>query len=74
MKQVDVLLELILLNLHSGTKENIERAIELTNEARQLVKLCNISHVSNHVVCDKCNDTGVIWSSDKLSARTCGCK
>ena len=24
--------------------------------------------------CDKCEDTGVIWSEDRLSAKTCGCK
>lgn len=53
--------------------------LELTDDyinwlERNVVKLFAIPAVSNHVVCDKCNDTGVIWSSDKLSARTCDCK
>ena len=24
--------------------------------------------------CDKCDNTGVLWSKDRLSAKTCGCK
>ena len=24
--------------------------------------------------CDKCDNTGVLWSKDRLSGKTCGCK
>jgi len=24
--------------------------------------------------CGKCDNTGVLWSKDRLSAKTCGCK
>lgn len=30
--------------------------------------------VPKGTLCDKCKNTGVIWSKDRMNARTCGCK
>ena len=42
-----------------------------------IYKAINEQLILNGVVstsCGKCDNTGVLWSKDRLSAKTCGCK
>jgi len=42
---------------------------DLINEIEQLT-IPDVVSTS----CDKCDNTGILWSKDRLSAKTCGCK
>jgi hypothetical protein len=44
--------------------------LKLIETQDEQLRLCGVGVTC----CDKCKDTGVIWSKDRLSARTCGCK
>ena len=55
---------------HETHFNTFANALQLVNDE---LNLLNISSVGV-TCCDKCNDTGMIWSKDRLSARTCGCK
>ena len=49
--------------------QSVKRHLEKIKETEQLT----LTDVGS-MYCDKCEDTGVIWSEDRLSAKTCGCK
>ena len=51
------------------TKEGLNSLVDRIHYNKQLT-LTDVVSTS----CDKCDNTGVLWSKDRLSAKTCGCK
>lgn len=50
-----------------------EKEFENIIEAMEIVKKLTLTDVVS-TSCDKCDNTGVLWSKDRLSGKTCGCK
>ena len=51
------------------TKDGLNSLVDRIHYNKQLT-LTDVVSTS----CDKCDNTGVLWSKDRLSAKTCGCK
>ena len=60
-------------NFNNWGKGDLQMLKEIINANDKVVKnlsLCAVVSTS----CGKCDNTGVLWSKDRLSAKTCGCK
>jgi len=55
------------------TSSGAEFGANKLKEVQDLVKKLTLTDVGS-ASCDKCDNTGVLWSKDRLSAKTCGCK
>ena len=53
--------------------ENKIKAIDETALIKHELELLSLPDVVS-TSCGKCDNTGVLWSKDRLSAKTCGCK
>ena len=51
------------------TKDGLNSLVDRIHYNKQLT-LTDVVSTS----CDKCDNTGVLWSKDRLSAKTCSCK
>ena len=52
---------------YTDYKGLITALIDWKNEQLNLTDVVSTS-------CGKCDNTGILWSKDRLSGRTCGCK
>ena len=75
IKKISELLynEYISNGLKNVSTEGCERQAINYIVMRALVKKLTLTDVVS-TSCGKCDNTGVLWSKDRLSAKTCGCK
>jgi hypothetical protein len=72
-KELIEIIEGCVINSQVLINENVcfnELRKELNEEIPEQLTLTDVVSTS----CDKCDNTGVLWSKDRLSAKTCSCK